>query len=587
MAVNMLLVALERGPADVRRRLRFARIMIFSTLALLLLAFFAAGLLGLWQAWETADWFRFWLPVFPFAFVFLLLLTLFLIPGVRVPWTILTSVPAGGQELRDAAASGDERLAPLAVIQPAPISPAELPSGQVRVGPLRRLAPTSVNGAVPIALLAFLPLIMILVFIPIFFLILDGTVQSSSSPFFVAFPSLLFLPFVALIIAAIVSARGRRFYVTADEQGLEWPDTSGQSHLRANWSQIRSLSRVNISLYGSAPAYNNAAVWGQRTTYILDAGDTQLLWSVLPFGGTRESGASESLLRLAVARSGRALRDLSTFAAELSRASVSSAPAGSFASLPGVYAVGARQKRPPLRLRYAALGLVPLLLLGALLGTGGWLQSYQASYFQSLPARIHAETPLYHDDLSYQTGDWPTHVADANDYQGFAYADGAYQLSGQGSGKPVSALQWSATYGDAAVEVTATQLGAPPSSGNDGVGVIARSSANNNNFVMLQVNHASRWTLWHYRGAASEPWTNLAGGASTAIHTGPGATNRLLLVVRGQTLLCYVNDQYVGSYDDRYYPLAGSGFVGVYLNESSLTASPASAFTPCKRLLSR
>ena len=56
------------------------------------------------------------------------------------------------------------------------------------------------------------------------------------------------------------------------------------------------------------------------------------------------------------------------------------------------------------------------------------------------------------------------------------------------------------------------------------------------------------WTLDHYLYNAQQPDTSLAyvdEANSSAIQQGAGATNRLLVLARGQTYLLYINDRFI------------------------------------------
>jgi hypothetical protein len=68
--------------------------------------------------------------------------------------------------------------------------------------------------------------------------------------------------------------------------------------------------------------------------------------------------------------------------------------------------------------------------------------------------------------------------------------------------------------------------------------------------------------------SADDHWRSIADGTGEAIHRGEGAENRLLVIMQGDRLLCYVNDHFVGSYTDEGAPQ--SGHMGVYSNVSDV-----------------
>ena len=572
MNVSALLSALEQDDASVmERRAKRARARSVQFAVLEFLLIMGIGVFGLWRAWESANWDSFWtstIPLIVFAFFPLLALVL---PN-RL-WFQTERLRDGARGLREVAALGDERLAPVAVLQPAPLSSGEMPAGPLQIGPLKQRP--SLAPYLPIWLATgFMPLFVLVVFGPLFLIPYDNFAPGGlSSPFFTFTPFLFFVP-VALWIALLARRyRKQTLYVTADERGLEWqPRRNGRnksSTKRITWDQVRSLSRVDQGLEG---------------IYVLDASEADLIWTVGTTASEEESGASESLLRLIVTRTSKPLRDLSKVASELaqpggnaSRRLASRAPsAGGLATLPGVYAVGQRPKRRQVRAGLWVAGLVPVLLAGLLFGAGAWLQWYQPQYLAGIPARVYAEAPLFHDDLASQTGYWPVRQPTSDDPSGYAYVGGTYQLSGNVADNFVVALE-AQQFGDAAYEVTATQSGVLPQNGGDGVGLALHATGDKDNFTVFQVTYTGAWELWQYKyvdNRASDNWSEVDSGESSAILRGSGEANRLLVVVRGSTYLLYVNDQFMGSYTvSSYDHLPTYGYAGVYLDESAMTGT--------------
>ena len=82
-------------------------------------------------------------------------------------------------------------------------------------------------------------------------------------------------------------------------------------------------------------------------------------------------------------------------------------------------------------------------------------------------------------------------------------------------------------------------------------------------------------TISRSKGLPDGGWDYLvADEQNVAIHTGVGATNRLLLVVIGTHIYAYVNGQLVGSVEDPYAAAsrATSGYAGLYVLTSSTMA---------------
>jgi hypothetical protein len=292
----------------------------------------------------------------------------------------------------------------------------------------------------------------------------------------------------------------------------------------------------------------------------------------------REYDESDLLSRWIVTQSGQPLRDFTSIAAEVAQARNNPArlrtlglPDEAIAALAGV-------KR---YVRRTLWTIVPIVLILALFIGGSFfvsarLQDYQQGYFAGLVGKLHAETPLFSDPMSTDDGQWVVEKPSAADNQSsYAFVDGAYQMSGQ-SGQFVAAFA-ALVYGDAAVEVTARQVGAARDDTTQGVGLVLRSNGGTNMVVFYVSTVDGSWTLDHYLYNAQQPDTSLAyvdEGNSSAIQQGAGATNRLLVLARGQTYLLYINDRFITAYTDRYHdthdlPVAGPA--GVYVSDGAIT----------------
>jgi hypothetical protein len=106
--------------------------------------------------------------------------------------------------------------------------------------------------------------------------------------------------------------------------------------------------------------------------------------------------------------------------------------------------------KPAKRRLFAYSGLTPLLLMGLIAATAFGLQTYQQSSYTAMLAHIHAHQPLYHDALHAPDADWHTHLPGPDAPGSFTFKDNAYQLTGDDFiGVPAPGL-----YGDVAVEVT-------------------------------------------------------------------------------------------------------------------------------------
>ena len=603
----MLLNALQRGDQQSdakapRRGNVLVGILVFLCGMLVLATYMAAGGYSLWKAWQTGDWSNFWTSVTPSMF-FLVLPIALVVPLSRV-WPLLTKQQAllhgDPRGIRDALALNDDRLMPPVPLQPAPLAPTDLAAGTVRLGPLRPLIagkPTATPAAVAAILL---PITFFFLFFPLMFTFTFdndfGFPDFFGTAFFPFFPLvivLLFgLPTILVSVVIRLRNRGKGLYATVDALGIQWQRPAPpKGEVRIPWDQVRSISRVAYNdSYNGYGAYNYGAStyptvsWGITTAYVLEAPDAVLVWTVGSLSTPQEAAASEALLRTVVTRTGKPLREMTGLATEIAQSggNVTSILAN---RLPGVVPTaafaplmpGQQAKRRP-RIWPWLVAVVVVLLFGSLYGGGAWAQSYQPTYIANLPTQIHAERPLLHDDLANPDGAWITKAPDKEDLGGFAYANGGYQLSGNQPGFTVMATYPYQQFGDAvAYEVTATQSGKLQKDGGDGVGIAFNSNIAQDDFMMFTVTTTGDWQIYHYKyvdDRASDNWNYVTGGHSSAIYTGQGQTNRLLLVVRGRYFLVYINDQFVKSYNTRYdRGLPTSGYAGVYLDDSSLVGT--------------
>jgi hypothetical protein len=240
--------------------------------------------------------------------------------------------------------------------------------------------------------------------------------------------------------------------------------------------------------------------------------------------------------------------------------------------------LGASPIRPlRLRARFYWLNVVLMLLVAAgICGLWG-LNDYQLSaYYQALPARIAAETPLFSDPLTDRDYAWDIQTPTATDSTSAQYAHGGYAITGGPAGY-TNEETMDAQYVDVAIAVTARQIG---SSDSDGVGLVARSldtgMSQTDEIIFLVSPSGGGWSLYHFQPGHSNPddnWNYLDGGDSDAIHEGANASNRLLLVLRGREYLCYINGQFVArDVDSTVTPSSPMfGYPGLFINDDATT----------------
>ena len=118
------------------------------------------------------------------------------------------------------------------------------------------------------------------------------------------------------------------------------------------------------------------------------------------------------------------------------------------------------------------------------------------------------------------------------------------------------------------------QTGASP---NSGAGLALRARDDPEDFVVFAVSQSGGWFLARYAGgrtsAAPGQWIALGGDVSSgAVRTGAGATNQLLVLMRGNTYTCYINGRFVGTVRvGAGGDALSSGAVGVWLGDATTT----------------
>jgi hypothetical protein len=239
-------------------------------------------------------------------------------------------------------------------------------------------------------------------------------------------------------------------------------------------------------------------------------------------------------------------------------------------------AVNPRQR--PIRMGVVFYGLNILLMVLLASSASGTLlvdQRRLADYYNSLPARLAAETPLFTDSLTSEDDIWPIQTPSQKYPANLEYAHGGYSMSGGPKGQEFYA--WAPNmFANMAVSMTVRQIG---SSDYDGLGMVARvrrtSSGDTDNITFsISLTHGN-WSLYHYQPGhrnSYDNWKYLDGGDSNAIHRGPNAVNHLLLVVRSNEYQCYINGHIVGRDIDSSMSPSTYGYAGLYINDLSTTA---------------
>ncbi len=217
-------------------------------------------------------------------------------------------------------------------------------------------------------------------------------------------------------------------------------------------------------------------------------------------------------------------------------------------------------KSPVVNIAYTVTLLLSLSLLTAMLLVVNWVAL--PNYLAGLPAQIQQQTPLLADSLAYPDGLWPIHTPTETDHSRMVYSAGGYTLSGDRNGDAITAVL-PEIYHAVAIQVTVTERGTLPPDTTDGVGIIMRWRDTDYTNCAFVIDYAGDWNDTCSFASGS--------GHSMYIQRGPNATNTLLVIVRGQQQIMYINGHYVGQYFAEF--TAPLGQIGLINTESGMTAT--------------
>jgi len=591
-----LLATLEQQQTSNRR------VSVWGVVGRVVLALLAVAVIGgmlafigyrLWLGWQTGQWDGFWMLTINGIFVAILPVFV-LLPFWNPQSRLAVAIPA----LRQIAAAREDALTPPVIPQPLALPSESLPVNGAAIGPLKRLIAVNGNRNARI-----FPLVWLIFMLP-FILLITGATDFELGPILpfnfdlfgnsssiVLFP-LAMIGMYAVVIGVFAVAfilRMRAGWATmtaqADAESIRW--RVGGVERRIAWRDVRSFSRLATMLTNGVGAYAALSAT-PGVVYLLDGPDASLIWSLAPTANDSQYAASDYLCRLIISRTGLPLRDLTVVANDLAvtrgnvqRVIMMRSVMGSGATASPTLQTLALTPPPPRRRigrrvgAVLALSLVPLLLLAAVFGYGGFVEHYQQAYFASLPQRLHSETPLFQDTLDTANYQWPVDAVTKTVHRGQRFVHGAYELYGDDPSQASWAWENSTgPFGDAAFEVSVSERGAVGSGGSDGIGLMFNVSLYGDRFSVFRIHADGSWDLYTYRSDQSEPansWNYVDGGKSSAIHQGGGAENTLLALKRGKDVLLYVNNHFIEAYYDRDSELPFLGYVGLYLNDDAQT----------------
>lgn len=558
----------DDNAAKSERRIRRGMAVALVILTLCVIGMTTQALWDLWRAWQTG-YERYWKDFWDEARG---------ASGFILAWLPLIAagrqmrrIYAGMQLLRQAALRGDDQTIPPAAEQPLPLASVELPIGPVMFGPFvnrgdgRTLALgfiaafLGLTGGVLAALAVSLALSLL------------GGPASENLLLALILGSLAAIMLGMTVWALLALRRIRRgVRLIADDWGLGDARRSRRGKQGGiAWHEVRAFYMLSNT---AAEPIERKKGKRQAITYTLDSGGRLITWTLSQRSKPAERADHERLCRLIVTRTKQPLRDFSAQIRELVKSTSTSAGQEEDLSSnehPELADSGSSGAPLPARSRGKrwALAWIPFALVAMLYGGGWGAQHVQTQQYVDLVARIHAQTPIFHDSLHFDDGQWPVQAGSTT--QGsYTFVGGAYQMTGGPSDWTLGATT-DAIYGDVAVEVTAQQQGPNP---QDGVGVIIRQINDGRREIVYSVTTAGTWSLSYYQATSQDngSWTNLVDNeSSSAIHTGSGATNRLLLLVRGSRYTCFVNNLFVGTYEDKQKDLPTVGHFGMYLGDST------------------
>lgn len=214
--------------------------------------------------------------------------------------------------------------------------------------------------------------------------------------------------------------------------------------------------------------------------------------------------------------------------------------------------VQGRPRTPANRKVVALIGFTPLLLAVLFAATAFGLQNYESYFYHTLLAQVQTHKPLYQ------------HAAETFPPYNY-YVQGLNHIP---FGTPV--FQTPDTYGDSAVEVTVqlTSKESFPGQSTDSLGLLLRGSSTETG-IIFQISPNGDWSI----GRPSEEEKDTAQTYrhhTSAIHTAPGASNRLAVIMHANQYICFVNDQLLGIYQDSGSP---RGPIGFHLDTDTASAA--------------
>ncbi len=246
-------------------------------------------------------------------------------------------------------------------------------------------------------------------------------------------------------------------------------------------------------------------------------------------------------------------------------------------------------------LQVAALGLVIACFypIGTNLATAILKPLYSQSLLAALPARVHAETPLYFASFTSPTPGWAIRAATKDDSRSARFTPQGYELALDQSVQSLqdnNNIEWNPSLqmpADGAIEVTVSVTPAVGGGSNSPAqvtpaGILFDGSADGARAHLFEVDSYGDWTLYRCHdlndsGLGCSDFMSWSDGSSysdgpLASRPGGSTTFHLLLIRHGRTYLLYANGAFLAAYHDDTGPAAPSGAIGLYLDSQGNTA---------------
>lgn len=548
-----------RDARAAQRRLGSIRAIWLLLFVCLFTAAVWTGLAALRYGWETGQWGVEYQTKF---LEFILLPVQCLLPWVYVILSPLVrptprQLAAGAAVLRDSAAE-DARSVPVATDILAVLDGVAAPSLPATFGPFRRTNRALRHddfGIGACLLLVGLSLVGLIV------ALLVAAPQAASWPRAVTFGGVgVGLALCVAGVALLAEARrlGRRVRVEADEVGLHWERVfPRRREVNVPWGAIRTIFVIS-HLRGLTP----------HVTCVVDGGDAVLAFDLSSNTPAAEVADANRLAKLVLARTGLPLLDQTKLAENLCARRYSPEYRAAYEMLTrpsgASHAIALRLPHPitaPQIVRLIIIGVLPLLLIPAFVLSGIGLQHYQQREYTALLAAARAHTPLYHDALTAPDADWHTHGPTSADPNSYTFSGGGYLITPVSSASSDSNQQNSpfvevyapGTYGDVVVEVTLRMAsgGVPYESAGLALHALSGNTGDNLHFG---INGDGSWGVLDFAtcpfsatGSADSTCSYDSGDQAPAIHHAAWAPNKLTAILRGNQVICFINDVFVGS----------------------------------------